>query len=34
MGLIKCGIRLPMTPLTPECYDLVREGMRQAGIPG
>ncbi len=34
MGLIGGGIRLPLTPLTPACYDVVREGLRQAGIPG
>ncbi len=34
MGLIGGGIRLPLTPLSPACYDLVREGMRQASIPG
>lgn len=34
MGLIGGGIRLPLTPLTPACYDLVRDAMRQAGIPG
>jgi 4-hydroxy-tetrahydrodipicolinate synthase len=34
MGLIKGGIRLPMTPLAPACYDLVRDALRQAGIPG
>lgn len=34
MGLIKSGIRLPLTPLSPACYDLVRDAMRQAGIAG
>ena len=34
MGLIKGGIRLPLTPLSPACYDVVRDAMRQAGIPG
>lgn len=34
MGLIKGGIRLPLTPLSPACYDLVRDAMRQAGIAG
>ncbi|MEQ1774695.1 MAG: 4-hydroxy-tetrahydrodipicolinate synthase [Burkholderiales bacterium] len=34
LGLIKGGIRLPLTPLSPACYDLVRGAMRQAGIPG
>jgi 4-hydroxy-tetrahydrodipicolinate synthase len=34
MGLIGGGIRLPLTPLSASCYDLVRDAMRQAGIPG
>lgn len=34
MGLIKGGIRLPLTPLSPAYYDLVRDAMRQAGIAG
>ena len=34
MGLIKAGIRLPLTPLSPACYDRVRDAMRQAGIAG
>jgi 4-hydroxy-tetrahydrodipicolinate synthase len=34
MGLIGGGIRLPLTPLSPSCYDLVRDAMRQAAIPG
>lgn len=34
MGLIKSGIRLPLTPLSPTYYDLVRDAMRQAGIAG
>ncbi len=34
MGLIKGGIRLPLTPLSPACYDVVRDAMRQASIPG
>ena len=34
MGLMKGGIRLPLTPLSPSCYDVVRDAMRQAGIPG
>ena len=34
MGLIKGGIRLPLTPLSPSCYDLVRDALRQAGIAG
>jgi 4-hydroxy-tetrahydrodipicolinate synthase len=32
MGLIKGGIRLPLTPLTEGCFAQVREAMRQAGI--
>jgi 4-hydroxy-tetrahydrodipicolinate synthase len=32
MGLIKGGIRLPLTPLTAACYEPVREAMRHAGI--
>jgi 4-hydroxy-tetrahydrodipicolinate synthase len=34
LGLMKGGIRLPLTPLSPACYDLVRDAMRQAGLPG
>jgi 4-hydroxy-tetrahydrodipicolinate synthase len=34
MGLIKDGIRLPLTPLSPAYHDLVRDAMRQAGIAG
>jgi len=34
MGLIKGGIRLPMTPLAAAFRDQVRDAMRQAGIPG
>ncbi len=34
MGLIKGGIRLPLTALSPACYDVVRDAMRQAGIAG
>ncbi len=34
MGLIGSGIRLPLTPLAPACYDMVRDAMRQAGIAG
>jgi 4-hydroxy-tetrahydrodipicolinate synthase len=34
MGLIKGGIRLPLTPLSPACHDQVRDAMRQAGIAG
>lgn len=32
MGLIKEGIRLPLTPLSPGFYDQLRDAMRQAGI--
>jgi 4-hydroxy-tetrahydrodipicolinate synthase len=32
MGLMEDGIRLPLTPLSPDCHERVREGMRQAGI--
>jgi 4-hydroxy-tetrahydrodipicolinate synthase len=32
MGLIKGGIRLPLTPLSAAYHDLVREAMRQAAI--
>ena len=34
MGLIKGGIRLPLTPLAPLFHDRVRDAMRQAGIAG
>lgn len=34
MGLIKGGIRLPLTTLSPAYRDQVRDAMRQAGIPG
>jgi 4-hydroxy-tetrahydrodipicolinate synthase len=34
MGLIKGGIRLPMTPLSAAFHGVVRDAMRQAGIPG
>jgi len=34
MGLIKGGIRLPLTPLAPSFHDRVRDAMRQAGIAG
>jgi 4-hydroxy-tetrahydrodipicolinate synthase len=34
MGLIKGGIRLPMTPLSASFHDQVRDAMRQAGIAG
>jgi 4-hydroxy-tetrahydrodipicolinate synthase len=32
MGLMKNGIRLPLTWLTPDCYDAVRDAMRQAEV--
>ncbi len=32
MGLIPPGIRLPLTPLSPECHEPLRRTMRQAGI--
>jgi 4-hydroxy-tetrahydrodipicolinate synthase len=32
MGLIKGGIRLPLTPLSAACHSRVRDAMRQAGI--
>lgn len=32
MGLVGGGIRLPMTPLSPEFHDRVRNAMREAGI--
>jgi 4-hydroxy-tetrahydrodipicolinate synthase len=32
MGLIKGGIRLPLTPLSVACHELVRGAMEQAGI--
>jgi 4-hydroxy-tetrahydrodipicolinate synthase len=32
MGLIKGGIRLPLTPLAPACHEQVRAAMRHAGI--
>ncbi len=31
MGLIKGGIRLPLTPLSAACHEQVREAMRHAG---
>lgn len=30
-GLIRGGIRLPLTPLSPDCHERVRAAMRQAG---
>jgi 4-hydroxy-tetrahydrodipicolinate synthase len=32
LGLIKEGIRLPLTPLSPECHERVRAALRQAGL--
>jgi 4-hydroxy-tetrahydrodipicolinate synthase len=32
MGLMPRGIRLPLTWLTPDCFDAVRAAMRQAGV--
>ena len=32
MGLIECGIRLPLTPLSSSFHDLLRGAMEQAGL--
>ena len=32
MGLMEGGIRLPLTPLSPDCHERVRQAMRQAGV--
>ena len=32
MGLIGPGLRLPLTPLSGQYYQIVRDAMRQAGI--
>ncbi|NLD13483.1 MAG: 4-hydroxy-tetrahydrodipicolinate synthase [Gammaproteobacteria bacterium] len=32
MGLIDCGIRLPLTPLSESCHETVRQALRQTGI--
>ena len=32
LGLIEDGIRLPLTPLSPECHERVRLAMRQVGL--
>ena len=32
LGLIKGGIRMPLTPLSAGCYEAVREAMRHAGV--
>ena len=33
MGLIEAGIRLPLVPLSANFHEVVKEAMRQAGIP-
>ena len=32
MGLVDAGIRLPLTPLSPEYHDLVQKAMLEAGV--
>jgi 4-hydroxy-tetrahydrodipicolinate synthase len=32
LGLIEGGIRLPLTPLSAQCQEAVREAMREAGV--
>lgn len=32
MGLIKAGIRLPLTPLSPEFHEPVRQALSAAGV--
>lgn len=32
LGLIEAGVRLPMTPLSAQFHEVVREAMRQAGV--
>jgi 4-hydroxy-tetrahydrodipicolinate synthase len=32
LGLIEGGIRLPLTPLSPQHHETVREAMREAGV--
>jgi 4-hydroxy-tetrahydrodipicolinate synthase len=32
LGLIEGGIRLPLTPLSAQCQETVREAMREAGV--
>lgn len=32
LGLIEGGLRLPLTPLSPDCHERVRVAMRQAGV--
>jgi 4-hydroxy-tetrahydrodipicolinate synthase len=34
LGLTGSGIRLPLTPLSPECHERVRAALRQAGLLG
>lgn len=34
LGLIEPGLRLPMTQLSPQFHDVVRDAMRQAGVGG
>lgn len=34
MGLIQSGIRLPLTPLSEQYHEVLRQAMRQAGIGG
>jgi len=32
LGLMKGGIRLPLTTLSPDCHELVLGAMKQAGV--
>lgn len=32
LGLIQCGIRLPLTPLSSRCHEQVRAAMQSAGV--
>ena len=32
LGLVKEGIRLPLTSLSADCHERVRQAMRQAGL--
>ena len=34
LGMMPGGIRLPLTPLSPDCHERVRNAMRQAGLVG
>jgi len=34
MGMIPPGLRLPLTPLSAQCHDRVRDALRQAGVLG